>query len=317
VVGLIGLLMLVSSCDTTRQARLECIAPADPGGGWDLTCRTVARALRDLDLAPEIMRVRNMPGAGGGVAYANIVSQQPDNSGIIVAASPTTTLALAQGQYGDLTEEDVRWVGAVGADASVVAVASNAPWQNLSQLLESWRTDPGSVVVGGGAAGGQDHIKAIALARAAGISARDVRYVPFDGGGAAVTSLLGGFVQLFTGEASEILGQLEAGNLRVLAVLSPEREPGMLANTPTAREQGYDVEWVVWRGFYAPPGIPDEDYNRWVTLLATLTESEEWPELLARDGLSPFTSLGAEFEGLVRRQTTEYRELSRELGLLQ
>ncbi len=310
-------LLAVSCGDGGGQARLECVAPANPGGGWDLTCRTVAQALRELQLAPGMMRVRNVPGAGGGVAFSNVVAQQPNHEGLLVAASPSTLLGLAQNQYGQFTEDHVRWVAAVGAESSVITVRADAPWRTLDEFVAAWRTNPGSIAIGGGSAvGGQDHMKALLLARAAGVRPQEVRYVPFDGGGEALTALLGNFLQMFPGDASEILGQLEAGNIRVLAVLSPEREGGMLANTPTARELGYDVDWVIWRGFYAPPNISEEAYDQWIQRLGAMVESEQWPELLARNGLSPYYVAGPEFEALVNEQTETFRALSREIGLV-
>jgi putative tricarboxylic transport membrane protein len=307
---------LATACDG-RRAQIECIAPANPGGGWDLTCRTLAQAFRELGLVSGTVRVRNVPGAGGGVAFANVVAQQPNNEGIVVAASPSTLVGLSQNQYGRFTKRDVRWLAAIGAETSVIAVRSDAPWRNLHEFVAAWRADPGSIAVGGGSAvAGQDHMKALVFARAVGVPPRRVRYVPFDGGGEAVTALLGDFIQMFPGEASEVLGQLEARNLRVLAVLTPERDRGLLANTPTARELGYDVDWVVWRGFYAPPNISDEAYAQWITRLTAMVESERWPELLARTGLRAFFVAGAEFEAMVAEQTEAFRELSREIGLV-
>src|SRR5690606_37294911 len=112
----------------------ECIAPAAAGGGWDLTCRAASRALLDLGLYSGVMRVINLPGAGGGIAYAHTVAQRAGDEEVLVAASPATTLRLAQGQFAHLTEHDVRWVGAIAADYGVVAVAPNAPWLTLEEF---------------------------------------------------------------------------------------------------------------------------------------------------------------------------------------
>lgn len=259
---LLLLFLPVAACKPPETARgWECIAPANAGGGWDLTCRTLARALGELGLAPGMVRVSNMPGAGGGIAYAHAVSQRHGDGNVLVAASPATVLRLAQGQFAHLTEEDVRWVGAVATDYGMLAVQPEAPWTNLEALLEQWRRDPASIVVSGGSAvGGQDHMKILLLADRAGIDPRRVRYVPFDGGGEALTALLGGFVNVFSGDVTGGQAQLEAGNIRVLAVLGAERMDGPLAAVPTARELGYPVEWVTWRGFYAPGGIADDAY---------------------------------------------------------
>ncbi|GBD31667.1 hypothetical protein HRbin33_00626 [bacterium HR33] len=314
---LLFLAVALAGCQARRQRSFECIAPANPGGGWDLTCRLIAQAAGELRLLPATLRVTNLPGAGGGMAFAHTVSVRNRDSSLIVAASPATTLRLAQGQYGDLEAGDVRWLAAVGAEYGVLAVAAGAPWRSLDDLVSAWRSNPGRIVVGGGSAvGGQDHMKVLLLADRAGIDPRSIRYVPFDGGGEALTALLGGFIQVFSGEASEIEAQLEAGNVAVVAVLAPERLGGKLAGFPTAKEQGYDLSWITWRGFYVPRGISDSAYRRWVDLMRRVVQSEPWREARNRYGIEPFALLGSDFERFVRAEVETLRGISLELGLI-
>lgn len=295
----------------------ECIAPANAGGGWDLTCRLIGNVLARLDLAEGVVRTTNMPGAGGGVAFAHTVAQRSGDTRLLVAASPATTLRLAQGQYGPLTGRDVRWVGGLGAEYGIVAVAADAPWQTLRELMDAWRAAPSSLVVSGGSTvAGQDHMKILLLAREAGIDPRVIRYVPFDGGGEAVTALMGGFVQVFSGEASEVEAHLEAGSLRVLSVLSPERVAGLLAEVPTAIESGYDVTWITWRGFYIPGGVSDADYDGWVARLDSIAASPDWVTARERARLRPWTLIGAEFESFVHAQIEDFESMAREIGLI-
>jgi putative tricarboxylic transport membrane protein len=278
----------------------------------------VGRVLTDLALAPGLVRTTNLPGAGGGVAFARMVAQRSDDPNVLVAASPSTTLRLAQRQYGRLTEDDVQWVGALGAEYGVLAVAADAPYRSLDDLLAAWRDDPSSLVVSGGSAvAGQDHMKVLLLAHRAGIDPRRIRYVPFDGGGEAMTALLGGFVQVFSGEASEVEGQIAAGRLRVLTVLAPERLPGRLATVPTARESGIDVTWVTWRGFYVGGDVPPERYEEWVRILRDVGQSDEWEEARRLNRLEPFYLVGPEFADFVRAQVEDFRAMSREIGLIQ
>jgi putative tricarboxylic transport membrane protein len=307
------------ACLPSPEARgWECLAPANAGGGWDLTCRSVGQVLAELGLAPGLVRTTNLPGAGGGVAFARTVAQRDKDPTLLVAASPSTTLRLAQGQYGKLTVDDVLWVGALGAEYGVLAVAADAPWRTLDDLLAAWRRDPTSVVVSGGSAvAGQDHMKVLLLADRAGIDPRRIRYVPFDGGGEAMTALLGGFVDVFSGEASEVEGQVAAGRLRVLVVLAPERVPGPLSSIPTARESGIDVTWVTWRGFYVPGGIGSEAYQRWVDVLRRVGQSPEWERARALNRLEPFYMVGPEFTAFVREQIEDFRRMSREIGLIE
>ena len=165
----------------------ECIAPANPGGGWDFTCRQVGKTLQDLGLIESTMQVVNVAGGGGGVAYAEVVNKRGDDNDLIVAASSATATRLAQGAYPGNTMDQVRWVGAVGADYGVIAVAASSDIQSLSQMMEQMKENPSSIAVAGGSAvGGWDHLKVLIAANAAGIDdVRKVKYIAFNGGGEA------------------------------------------------------------------------------------------------------------------------------------
>ena len=99
-------------------------------------------------------------------------------------------------------------------------------------------------------------------------------------------------------------------------MLAPERVPGPLADSPTAREQGYDVVWVTWRGFYVPGEITETEYDDWVSAMADLNTSPEWQEMRERNRLRPFSMVGAEFEEFVRAQVRDFEQLSRDIGLI-
>lgn len=309
----------LAACVPPERALLtECIAPANAGGGWDLTCRVTGQILADLGLVSGAVPTLNIPGAGGGVAFAHAVGQRPNDERVFFAASPATTLRLAQEQYGRLRADDVRWIGALGAEYGIVAVAADAPWTSLADLMEEWARRPEEFVVSGGSAVvGQDHMKMLLLGREAGIDPRRIRYVPFDGGGEALTALLGGFVHVFSGEASEIEGHLEAGSVRVLAVLAPERVGGLLARVPTAAEAGYGVTWVTWRGYYVPGGVSEDAYTEWVRRLRIVARSEAWEAARSRARLRPFVMVGREFESFVMAQVEEFRGLAREIGIVE
>lgn len=270
-----------------------------------------------MKLVNGLVRVTNMPGAGGAIAFAHAVARRKGDQTVIFAASPATTLRIAQHQFGRFTEDDVRWIGAVAADYGVVAVNPSSPWHSLQELVSAWKADPAHMVVGGGSAvGGQDHMKMLVLARAVGIDPRSVRYVPFDGGGEATTALLGNFVQVFSGDASEIRGLAESGSVRILAVLSLHRIGPPFENVPTAIEQGVDVQWVAWRGFYAPPGISEDVFDRWSLIVTTVASSPEWAKLRQERGLDVFYLSGPQFERYVKSEVVRLRQLSRELGLI-
>lgn len=297
---------------------VECIAPASPGGGWDFTCRQVGKVLYGEKMTPGPVQVTNRSGASGAVAFAEIIAKRNTDDNLIAAASTATSTRLAQGQYAGFTAADVRWLGAVGADYGVIAVGKDSPHKTLAELIGVLKTEPTRISVSGGSSvGGWDHLKMLTVARAAGIAnLRSIKYVAFQSGGEAVTQLIGGHVQAFSGDISEVLGFMEAGELRVLAVLAPERLPGDLGNLPTAREQGVDAVGVNWRGFYGPGKMTDDAYNYWSKAIADLYASAEWKKIMADNGLIPFGMTGPELTDFVKQQVADMQSLSREIGLI-
>ncbi|MEH6473976.1 MAG: tripartite tricarboxylate transporter substrate-binding protein, partial [Halopseudomonas sp.] len=120
----------------------ECIAGANPGGGWDFTCRQIGKILHDIGAVDNPVRVTNMPGGGGGLAYSHVVTERSDDADLIVAASSATTTRLAQNAFAGMTADQVRFVGAIGIDPGVLAVAADSPYQSLGELVEAIKADP-------------------------------------------------------------------------------------------------------------------------------------------------------------------------------
>ncbi|SDD55949.1 Bug family tripartite tricarboxylate transporter substrate binding protein [Ruegeria marina] len=316
--ALAALALSLSALAASAQENPECIAPANPGGGWDFTCRQVGKSLQDLGLIDQTMQVVNLAGGGGGVAFAEVVNKRNDADNLIVAASSATATRLAQGAYPGNTMDQVRWLASVGADYGVIAVAADSEIETLPQLLDQIKADPTSVsIAGGSAVGGWDHLKVLIAADAYGIEdVRKVKYIAFDGGGEAVTQLLAGSVQGFTGDISEAKGFVDSGDIKVIAVLAPERLGGAFANFPTAREQGIDAVGANWRGFYAPGGMSDEAYDEWVSKIGELYASDQWKEVMAANGLAPLDLQGDDFQDFVEESVARIQTISREIGII-
>lgn len=132
----------------TEPKRPECIAPAKPGGGFDLTCKLIQSGLQDTNLLNKPMRVTYMPGGVGAVAYNKVVANDRANGDAIVAFSTGSLLNLSQGKFGQFTEKDVKWLAAVGTDYGAVSVSANSPYQNLGDLVNALKADPKKVSIG-------------------------------------------------------------------------------------------------------------------------------------------------------------------------
>ena len=316
LLGAIATSALMAFSGTAAYAT-ECIAPANPGGGWDFTCRQIGKILYDIGEVDAPVQVTNLAGAGGGLAFSTVVNERNDDADLIVAASSATTTRLAQNAYGGATADQVRFVGAIGADPGVIVVAADSPFQNLNDLIDAIKADPGSVAFAGGSAvGGFDHLKPLQVLKAAGFDdITAVKYIGVDGGADAITQTVGGFTQAMTGDMSEIVGFLDAGEIRVLATLTEERVPGF--DIPTAMEQGIDVVAVNWRGLYVPKDISDEQFEAWGAKLQAVADSAEWQQAMVDNGLAPFTKVGGDFQSWIDGVVAQTEELSREIGVIQ
>ncbi|WP_033740686.1 MULTISPECIES: Bug family tripartite tricarboxylate transporter substrate binding protein [Pantoea] len=309
-------LMLPSPGNAAAPDRTECIAPAKPGGGFDLTCKLIQVSLMETKQIEKPMRITYMPGGVGAVAYNAIVAQRPAEAGTVVAFSGGSLLNLSQGKFGRYSVDDVKWLAAIGTDYGMIAVREDAPWKNLGELMAAMKADPTKVVVGAGASiGSQDWMKTALVAKEAGIDPRKMRYVAFEGGGEVVTALLGNHIQVMSGDLSEMVPHLQGGKLRVLAVMADKRLPDQLATIPTAKEQGFNVEWPIIRGFYLGPKVSDADYQWWQSAFEKMVQTPEFRQQRELRGLFEFNLFGAELDKYVKNQVAAYREQAKSFGL--
>lgn len=307
---------LVAGMSVTASAT-ECIAPANPGGGWDFTCRQVGQIMHEIGVVPNPVQVTNMAGAGGGVAYGHVVSERGSDADVIVAASSATTTRLAQNAFSGMTADQVRWLGTLGGDPGVIVVAKESPYKTLAELVDAVKANPGKVAFAGGSAvGGFDHLKVLMLMDRAGFKdARAIKYIGVDGGADAITQTVGGFTAAMTGDISEISGFIKSGDVRAVAVLADERIAAF-PDIPTAKEQGIDMVAVNWRGFYVPKDISDADFAKWSDGLKKVAESAQWQKVMADNGLAPYTLIGDDFEKWVGENIAEIQTISREIGII-
>lgn len=309
--------LLASVAQAGPLDKSECIAPAKPGGGFDLTCKLAQTALQEGKFISDPMRVSYMPGGIGAVAYNAIVAQRPGENNTIVAYSGGSLLNLAQGKFGRYNESDVRWLAAVGTDYGAVIVADNSPIKSIKDLVAAIKADPSKVVFGaGGSVGSQDWMKAALTARAAGLDPKAMRFVAFEGGGEAITALQGGHVQVYSGDASEAEEQIKAGaKIRVLAILADKRVEGSLSSVPTMKEQGFDVQWPIIRGFYMGPKVSDADFKVWSDTFAKMMATPAFDKQRAEKGLFKFSLTGKELDAFIKERMAAYRQQAADFNL--
>ncbi len=293
--------------------RPECIAPANPGGGWDTICRSSANVLQKTGALKSTMYVTNMPGGSGAVAIANVIAKRKADGSLLVAASNSLTFTMAAGRTPH-SYADVIPLAQVAAEYGGFFVRADSKLKNLGDLVAALKANPTSVTFAGGSAPGSlDHIKTAVFAKAAGIEPTKLVYVPFQGGGEAMTALLGGHTDAATLDLAEASAQLEAGKIRCLALLSDKRST-KFKDLPTTFDQGVKATFPIWRGVYMAPGASPEAVQFWTDTLKKMLASPEWAAEREKLGWEGTTRFGDEFKAFVTDEHARYRTLLKELG---
>ncbi|WP_306513787.1 Bug family tripartite tricarboxylate transporter substrate binding protein [Janibacter hoylei] len=297
------------------RSQLTLIAPAAVGGGWDLVARESQQALRSDGIVNSV-NVVNVPGAGGTIGLSQLIGMEGDGSTMMVTGTVMLGGITQAGGQRDL--EDTTVIARLAEDFEVIAVPADSEFKTLDDLLEAWKKDPGAMPIGGGSAGGIDHLVAAQLARAAGIDPEELHYTPHSGGGEltqSLTSTAQGTVGVGISGYNDFRDLIEGGRLRALAVVAPERLEGV--DTPTMEELGYEeVDLVNWRGLVAPPGISDAQRRELEDIVDEMVATDSWGEAVETNRWVVNPAEGEEFEDFVASEQKRINELMKELGLV-
>jgi putative tricarboxylic transport membrane protein len=295
----------------TNIPGLRFMVPNTPGGGYDITARTAAKNAEDADLTHNI-EVFNLPGAGGTVGLARLVSEH--GNGRLAMSMGLGVVGAVHTNKAPKTLSDTTPIARLTQEQGIVVVSKNSPYKSIQDLVTAWKKNPGKLPVGGGSSpGGPDHLAPMLMAQAAGITPKSVNYIPYDGGGELLAAVLGNQLAFAVSGVSEYLDQIKAGELRVLAVTGPKRVTGL--DAPTLRESGLDTEFINWRGIVAPPGLSDTEREKLVSLIEKLHESDYWQESLKKNGWTDAFLTGERFGEFLQEQEKRVATVLKELGL--
>ena len=299
----------------TPSRSIEFVAPANPGGGWDTLVRTVSRVLQEEQLAERNFAAINVPGGGGAVAWAQIARDTGNPHKLFATSPPIILVPLAGASRYDHT--DFTPVARLITDYSIILVSANSEYETINDLFDALKENPRLSVGGGSAPGSMDHISVAGLASAAGLEASSVNYIPFSGGGDAMTNLMGGHVEAVITGAGEAAGQLgEGSQLRALGVSAPERLTGGLADVPTYQEQGVDYTFDIWRGVMGTPDMPEEAVTYYENLFSEMLETDGWQQARDQLGWIDAYQSSEEFGDFLDQQKELFSDVLSELGLL-
>lgn len=310
--------LLLTACGVTRGEqttglhRLRMMVPNSPGGGYDLTARTAVKIMEDTDITGRV-EVFNVIGAGGTVAMARLMNEKGNDDLMMMMGLGVVGATYTNGSTARAS--DATALAKMVEEQEGILVPANSPYRTMADFVAAWKADPARMTVGGGSSpGGPDHLFPMETARAVGVDPKRVNYITYDGGGDLLTALLGGKIAVGTSGLGEYVDQIEAGQVRVLAVSGTERVEGI--DAPTLTEAGIDLTFTNWRGVLAPPGISDDARNAMVRALTDLHGTDQWKEALVRNGWSDAFLTGPAFEQFLADQDHRVSTTLTELGLL-
>ena len=310
-----GLHMSPATADTWSPKRpVEVVVPSAPGGGQDLAARTLQGVMTELKVSPKPIIVSNKPGGGGTVSIAYINTHEGDGQYTAVQALPLITNRLTG--ESEIGLGDVTPIAQLLTEQVIFSVAGDSPIKSGKDLAEMLKKDPQSVVVGvSSSPGGQSHIAAALVLQALGLDPAKLKIVFFDSGGEAATALMGGHITVAATPAPVVLGPAQAGKVRMIAVPAENRLPGALADVPTWKEQGVDVEFATWRVLVGPKGMTADELAWWDAALGKVMASDEWKTAAERNLWTVNYKNSTDLKAFLDSENTRLAALLKDLGL--
>jgi putative tricarboxylic transport membrane protein len=297
--------------DFKPLSRVEIIAPAAPGSGWDQTARAVQEALRADDLAKSA-DVKNVPGASGTVALAQVAPQKGKDDLLIASGLAMMSGIITNGT--EVTLDDLTPIARLVGEYEVIVVPKGVPYNTVDELFAAVKADPKSVAIAGGSAGSADHIFIGLLAQHYGVKPVDVNYVPYSGGGEATTALLGGKVQAGVAGLNEFAEQIKNGNLKGLLISSADQVEGTTF-AATATQIDPKLEFQNWRSIMAPSGISPELTTQYIEAMTRMHDSSAWSDAVKKNGWNDNFLAGDEFAAWLKEENARVQTVLNDLGL--
>lgn len=253
--------------------------------------------------------MENKPGGANAVGLTYGARAKPD--GYTVTYLVAELAILPHLHLSVVTADDFDLLARTNYNPAAVTVRADAKWKTLKELIAYAKEHPGQVRVGNSGTGSIWHLAAAALQEAAGV---EFKHVPFAGAALAVQALLGGHVDVVCVSPTEVQSHVEAGKLKMLAVMAKERDP-LFPEVPTAKELGYDLDIGAWGGLAVPKGTPPDVKEKLLTAFRKAVRDQKFVQMMTERGIRLAWLEGEEFAEFIKRQSEQNRRLIAALGL--
>lgn len=289
------------------------MAPGGAGGGYDATARLPFEAMAADGIFSDGATFTNKGGAGGTIGLAEFVGANQGNDNAVMSMGVIMVGGILLNN-SPVTLDDVTPLVRLTNDTGVVAVATDSPIQTVEDLVNAMKADLGAVAIGGGSAGGVDHIVMALVAKESGLDPAKLNYIPYDSGAEVVTALGGGALTVAVSGVSEFKPMADAGRIRIIAVTSEGRVEGI--DAPSLTEAGLNVVVGNWRGIVGAPGMSDEGKAMWLDRFTKMHEGQAWKDILAKQGWEDAFLAGDDFVAFLETEKTRIGAILKEAGLV-
>ena len=299
---------------------VEFIVPAGTGGGADQMARFIQSVVAKHSLMNKPMVVENMGGGAGAEGFLAVKSAKGDGEKLIITLSNLFTTPLATGvpfSYKDLTPVEM-----MALDEFVLWVNAKTPYKTAKDYIDAIKAaPPGKFKMGGTGSKQEDQIVTVNIEKQAGVK---FTYIPFKGGGAVATQLVGKHIDSSVNNPIEAVAQWRAGNLRPLCVFDSQRMPYNDKVTkdmswhdiPTCKEQGLDVVYLMLRGIFMPGGVSHDMVSYYINVLDKVRATPEWKKFMKDGAFNQSHMTGKEYADWVANAEKQHEQLMREAGFL-
>ena len=313
--AVLGAVMPAFAADWKPAKRIEVVVPNAPGGGNDRLIRLVLKIAQEQRLIEPVVNVIHKPGAGVvmGLTYLN----QYTGDGHHIAIVSSTFLGDYVSGRSSISPADITPIAQLFTEYVGFAVKPDSPIKSGRDIVARLKADVTSLSASiSGGPGNHNHIALSMVARAAGGDPKKLKVVVFSSGADAITSALGGHVDMLVGPAASVLPHVQAGRLRFVALAAPKRLEGAFASVPVWKEFGANAVTSNWRAMVGPRGLPQPQVEYWENVLARVVESEEWKKMLERDLVTNEFLRSARMRDALKADSEELKSMMTELGLI-
>ena len=299
VTALLAAALLLTGCQSEDgpfpSRELKLIVQASPGGLSDSVSRIIA-SLSEADLGVPIV-CENKPGASGALAFSYVTRRPPD--GYTIGHAPVEIAMVRSLGYADVGPEDMDLICLVQKSPPVLVVRSDSPWKSFDEFLNAARERPGELIMANSGTGSIWHFNTLLMEKYADFR---VTHVPYSGSSGSLASLLGGHVDAVISGAAEAVANVQAGRLRPLIILAPDRSQ-LYPDVPTTHELGYPFGAPAWGGFFGPKGIPQGVKTKLQNAFRKAYDNPEWKKLCKERGMEPVFLDSEEFHEFAMAQS--------------